>query len=240
LELLDLIRSLASKLTEEGLAKAIDHTMLRPGATYEDLERACREAAERGFAACYVSPWFVRRASELLEGSGVKVGSVVSFPHGNSPIDVKVREASLLIEMGADEVDMVANLGAIRGHAWEYLREEVSRVAEVVHDAGCVLKVIIETGLLSDEEKAKAAEVVAEAGGDYVKTCTGFVGRGVTVHDVLVLRRALRGGAKIKASGGIRHAADALLLIAAGADRIGTSAGIAIHDEFKRLSELLA
>jgi len=237
MELDSLVLRLIDKLSLRDFAKRIDHTLLSPQSSVSDIERVCREAIKYNFAACYISPWYVKRAKEMLKGSEVKVGSVVSFPHGNSPIDVKVYEAKWLVENGAEEVDMVINLNALKSHMWDYLREEVSSVAEVVHERGCTLKVIVETGILSDEEKVKVAQIVAESRGDYVKTSTGFIGRGATLHDVRLLKRAVLGRIKVKASGGIRHAIDTIMLIVAGADRIGTSAGVTIFNEFKKLKE---
>lgn len=232
-----LVLKLVNELSLEAFAKKIDHTLLSPQSSVNDIEKACREAIKYHFAACYISPWYVKRAREILEGSGVKVGSVISFPHGNSPIEVKVYETKWLIENGAEEVDMVINLNALKSHMWNYLKEEINSVAKVVHEHNCILKVIVETGILNYEEKVKVAQVVAESGGDYIKTSTGFIGRGATLHDVHLFKKITSGKIKIKASGGIRHAIDAIMLIAAGANRIGTSAGVTIFNEFKRLKE---
>lgn len=223
------------RLAREELAKKIDHTLLRPGATFDDLKRACLDSARYGFAACCISPWFVKYARELLEGSGVRVATVISFPHGNVPVEAKVEEARLALEGGAEELDMVMNVGAFKSGLYEIVADEVSRVVELAEERGALVKVIIETAYLSDEEKERAAELVVGAGAHFVKTCTGFAGSRATVHDVLLLKRVLRGRARIKASGGIRHAEDALLLIAAGADRIGTSAGVEIIEELEKL-----
>lgn len=234
-----LVSRLVNKLSLKAFAKKIDHTILNPQSSTSDIERVCQEAIKYNFAACYISPWYVKEASKILEGSEVKVGSVVSFPHGNSPTKIKVYEAKWLVENGAEEVDMVINLNALKSHMWNYLREEISSVAEVVHEYGCILKVIVETGILSNEEKVKITQIIADFGGDYVKTSTGFIGRGATLHDVHLLKRAASGKIKVKASGGIRHAIDAIMLIAAGADRIGTSAGVTILNEFKELKEMI-
>jgi len=223
------------KTSLDEFARKIDHTLLNPQSNVNDIEKVCREALEHHFAACYISPWYVKRAKEILKGSKVKLGSVVSFPHGNSPVDIKVYEAKWLVENGAEEVDMVVNLNALKSHMWNYIAEEISRVAKVVHDYNCILKVIVETGILNNEEKIKIAQIVVKAGGDYVKTSTGFVGRGATLHDVYLLKKAVSGRIKVKASGGIRHAIDAIMLIIAGADRIGTSTGVTIFNEFKKL-----
>jgi len=237
MEFESLILETIKALSLDDFAKRIDHTLLNPQSKVHDIERVCKEALEIGFAACYISPWYVKEARKILKDSEVKVGSVVSFPHGNSPIDVKVHEAKWLIENGAEEVDMVVNLNALKSHMWDYLANEISKVAKVVHEYDCILKVIVETGILSDDEKVKIAQIVAKSGGDYVKTSTGFIGRGATLHDVHLLKKAVSGRIKVKASGGIRHAIDAIMLIIAGADRIGTSAGVTIFNEFKRLKE---
>ncbi len=229
------IEELVRSLTREEFAKKIDHTLLRPDATFEDLKRACLDSAKYGFAACCISPWFVKYAREILEGTGVKVATVIAFPHGTAPMDAKVEEARIALESGAEELDMVMNVSAFKSGLYELVADEVNRVVCLAEERGALVKVIIETAYLSDEEKARAAELVAEAGAHFVKTCTGFAGAGATVHDVLLLRKVLRGRARIKASGGIRHAEDALILIAAGADRIGTSRGVRIAEEFERL-----
>ncbi len=215
----------------ENVISRIDNTLLRQDVGVKELKRFCKTAMEYGFAACYVPPWFVEEAATLLAGSSVAVGSVVGFPLGFTHPRAKVKEAEALMEAGVDEVDMVMNLSAFKSGLLELVKEEIGSIADIVHGMGGVLKVIIETGFLNDEEKILAAKLVADSGGDYVKTCTGFTRGAATIHDVLLIKEAVGGQCKVKASGGIRHYVDAAVLVAAGADRIGTSSGITIADE---------
>jgi len=231
------IGELIESLSVREFAKRIDHTLLRPNATFEDLKKTCLESAKYGFAACCISPWFVKYAREILEETDVRVATVISFPHGTSPASAKIEEARIALENGAEELDMVMNVSAFKSGLYELVADEVNKVMNLAESKGAIVKVIIETAYLDDGEKARAAELVVEAGAHFVKTCTGFAGDGATIHDVMLLKNVLGGRAKIKASGGIRHAEDALSLIAAGADRIGTSRGVQIIEEFKRLKE---
>lgn len=226
------------KVDVKFLARKIDHTLLKPEATARDVERVCKEAIEYNFAACYIAPSYVRLAYDTLKGTGVKLGSVVAFPHGTLPMELKVKEAEWLVVNNVDEVDMVINLGAVKGKNFDLIEEEVANVANVVHDHGAILKVIIETGLLTDEEKIEVVKRLIKAKADYVKTSTGFLGKGATLYDIYLLKRVSKGKIKIKAAGGIRHPIDALLMIQAGADRIGTSTGVKIIEEFKKLKEM--
>ena len=236
--LLDKVRELLSMDVNE-LARKIDHTLLKPTASFKDIERICNEAIKYNFIACYVSPCYVEYAYKMLKGSEVKLGSVIAFPHGNTSIDCKVNEAKWLVEHNVDEVDMVINLGAVKSGNFKIIEEEVSRVAEVVHEYGAILKVIIESGLLTNEEKIEVVRVLIKAKADFVKTSTGFIGPGANIHDVYFLKRVSNGKLKVKAAGGIRHALDALMLIAVGADRIGTSTGVQIIEEFKFMKKLI-
>lgn len=216
------------------LAHRIDHTLLRPDATQADIDKLCTEAAHYGFASVCVPPCFVRRATGKLAGSGVIVCTVVGFPLGYQLAKVKFFETHQALSDGAKEIDMVMNLAAFHSGQYTEVEEEIGEIAELCHLRGAKLKVIIETALLSDEEIVLACQLCAEAEVDFVKTSTGYANRGATVADIRLMRRHLPGSIRIKASGGIRTRAAALALVAAGADRIGSSNSIALldpHDE---------
>ncbi len=207
----------------------IDHTILKPTTSVTDIIRLCEEAAEHRFAAVCVPPSYVGLAANRLSGTKVNVATVIGFPLGSSTTAVKVAETKDAVENKADEIDMVVNIGAIKSGMWDAVTADIRAVVEAADDAK--VKVIIETSQLTDEEKVRACSCVIEAGADFVKTSTGFIGGGATVEDVALLRRTIEAkgaSCRIKASGGIRTKADALAMIEAGADRIGTSAGIAI------------
>jgi len=233
------IDELVRSLKPSELAKMIDHTLLKPYATVEDLRRACEEAKRYGFAALYVPPWLVEEAAKLLEGSGVNVGTVIGFPLGFTPTKVKVFEAREYARRGAKELDFVVNLMALKSGDLEMFRRDVAEVVAAIKELGCVAKAILETAYLSEEEKVIAARIAVEEGIDFLKTSTGFAPSGATLHDVMLLAKIASGRAGVKASGGIRHAEDALAMIAAGATRIGTSSGARIMEEFLKLRERL-
>ncbi|RLE56617.1 MAG: deoxyribose-phosphate aldolase [Thermoprotei archaeon] len=216
------------------LPKVVDHTLLDPSAPLDVVVKECERVKEYGFRAFCISPHHVPHVVKLLKGSGVRICTVVGFPHGYQITDVKIFEARKYMELGADDIDMVINVQALKSGEWKYIEEEVRAVAEVVHSYGGILKVIIETGYLSDEEKERVAQVLSRAGADFVKTCTGFGPGRATVHDVSLLAQVAHSrGLKVKAAGGIRHLEDALTLVAAGADVLGSSAGVRIVDEWK-------
>jgi len=217
-------------MTREELACLVDHTLLKPEATEADIKKLCREAGQYKFFSVCVNPSYVKLASKLLRGSGVKVCTVVGFPLGANATEVKIFEAQKGLEDGASEVDMVANIGALRGGNFDLAGKDIMGVAEAAKEWGAVVKVILETGLLSDGEIAEACKVCEWAGADFVKTSTGFGPRGASVEDVRLIKRSCR--LKVKASGGIRNLEQFLAMIEAGADRIGTSAGVAIISEF--------
>ena len=211
------------------LSTYIDHTILKPTTSVTDIVRLCEEAAEHKFAAVCVPPCYVGLAANQLAGTGVNVATVIGFPLGSATTAVKVAETKDAVENKADEIDMVINVGAIKSGMWDAVTADIRAVVEASDEAK--VKVIIETSQLTDEEKARATECVIEAGADFVKTSTGFIGGGATAEDVMLLRRTIEqkgSSCRIKASGGIRTKADALAMIEAGADRIGTSAGVAI------------
>lgn len=208
------------------LAKYIDHTLLKPEASVEQIRRLCEEAAAHGFAAVCVNPVFVDLAVQLLRGSGVRVATVVGFPLGATFTEIKAAEAKAAIERHADEIDMVINLGAVKSGIWDAVEDDIRAV--VAAAAGRTVKVILETCLLTDEEKRRACRAALAAGAQFVKTSTGFSSGGATVEDIRLLKDIVGDQALIKASGGIRSREQALAMIAAGAARIGTSAGVAI------------
>ena len=211
------------------IAKYIDHTLLSPTATTAEIEKLCEEAKEHGFFAVCVNPYYVRHAVKLLSSSKVAVATVVGFPLGQNLADIKIAETQRALSEGAEEIDMVINVGALKDGHIDLVRDEIRSIVKVARDH--VVKVIIECDLLSDEEKVAATRAAADAGAAFVKTSTGFVkdGKGATVEDVKLMRDTL-GSAKvaIKASAGIRDYAKAKALIDVGATRLGTSAGVAI------------
>ncbi len=211
-----------------GIASYIDHTILKPEASEADVLKVCAEAAEYSFKSVCVNPVWVKTVKNALRGSGVLTCSVVGFPLGATPTDVKTFEARGAVLDGADEVDMVINIAAARAGDKGALVEDISAVADAVHFSNSILKVIIETSLLTDEQKVMACEAAVEAGADFVKTSTGFNGGGATAEDIALMRRTVGPDLGVKASGGVRSLADAQAMIAAGATRIGASSGIAI------------
>ncbi|MCU1531819.1 MAG: 2-deoxyribose-5-phosphate aldolase [Arthrobacter sp.] len=210
------------------IASYIDHTLLKPEASEDEILRVCAEAVEYRFKSVCVNPIWVKTVQTALKGSGVLTCSVVGFPMGATPSDVKAFEARGAVLDGAEEVDMVINIAAARASDKGALVDDIAAVAEAVHDGGAVLKVIIETALLTDAQKVLACEAAVEAGADFVKTSTGFNGGGATAEDVALMRRTVGPDLGVKASGGVRSLAAAQAMIAAGATRIGASSGIAI------------
>lgn len=210
------------------LAAYIDHTLLAPGATPDDIDRLCEEARQYSFAAVCVNPVWVRRAVQNLRGSTVMVASVVGFPLGANSTEIKVMEARKALRDGAREIDMVLNIGLLKQREYDLVRQDIARVADACREAGAVLKVILETGLLTDDEKVIACRLAQKAKADYVKTSTGFGPGGATVFDVALMRETVGPGMGVKASGGIHSREEASEMIAAGATRIGASAGVSI------------
>lgn len=211
------------------LAKYIDNTLLKPAATAEQIKALCEESREHGFASVCVNPTHVELAAKLLAGSGVKTCTVIGFPLGANTSAVKAFEAEKAVEDGADELDMVINIGALKAGDEQTVKEDIEAVVQA--GQGKLVKVIIETALLTDEEKVRACELAVEAGADFVKTCTGFSGGAANVHDIALMRKTVGPDIGVKASGGVRTKEDALALIEAGATRIGTSSGKAIIAE---------
>lgn len=222
------VSAASAELTPQDLAGYIDHTLLKPEASEADILTLCSEAVQHRFKSVCVNPVWVKTAVKALRGSGVLTCAVAGFPFGATPTDVKVFEARGATLDGADEVDMVINIAAARANDRGALVEDIQAVAEAVHGSSSVLKVIIETSLLTDEQKVLACEAAIEAGADFVKTSTGFNGGGATPEDVALMRAAVGPVIGVKASGGVRTADDARAMIAAGATRIGASSGVAI------------
>jgi len=210
------------------LARYIDHTLLRPDASAADIDKLCAEAKEHRFAAVCINPTWVRRAAEDLRGTDVAVASVIGFPFGAATSEVKAHEARRAIRDGAREIDMVINIGALKSGMLDAVREDIARVSDACREAGAANKVIIETGLLTDPEKVVACRLAQQAKADYVKTSTGYAKGGATVFDVALMRETVGPKMGVKAAGGIRTAEDVQDMIAAGATRIGASAGVKI------------
>ena len=210
------------------LSKYIDHTNLKPVATNSDIEKLCNEAKEYDFASVCINPCKVAQAKELLKNTDVKVCTVIGFPLGANTTEIKVAETKKALSDGCDEFDMVINVGALKDGLYDYVKNEISLIRAEI--PGKVLKVIIETGLLEDNEKVVASSLACEAGADFVKTCTGVSPGKATAEDIKLIKTITDkyDGVKIKASGGIRTSEDAKIMINAGADRIGASAGVQI------------
>ena len=213
---------------DPSVAKFIDHTLLKPDATPDQIAQLCYEARTYGFASVCVNPTHVKLCSDLLKGTDVKVCTVIGFPLGASAPDVKAFETETALRDGATEIDMVINIGALKGRDYTLAAGDIAGVVKLAHAAGALVKVIIETALLTDEEKVTACLLAKEAGADYVKTSTGFSGGGATVADVALMRRVVGPEMGVKASGGVKDYADARSMVEAGATRIGASAGVKI------------
>jgi deoxyribose-phosphate aldolase len=213
---------------DTNLAMMIDHTLLKPDATPEQIAQLCFEARKYHFASVCVNPTWVKLCAQLLEGSSVKVCTVIGFPLGATASEVKAFEARNAIDEGATEIDMVINVGALKARELEFVAQDIRGVVNAAHSRGMIVKVILETVLLTDEEKTIACLISKEAGADFVKTSTGFAGGGATVHDVALMRRVVGPEIGVKASGGVRTYEDAESMIKAGATRIGASAGVKI------------
>ena len=212
------------------MARMIDHTLLKPEATRSQILELCNEAAKYHFATVCVQPSWAALAVHALQGTDIKVDVPIGFPQGAVLTSVKRFEAAEVLKVGASELDMVLNIGALKSGAREYVETDIRAVAERTREAGALLKVILEATLLSDEEKRLACELAVVAGADFVKTSTGLVG-GATAEDVRLMRSVVGQRAGVKASGGIRNAAEVAVMVAAGANRIGTSAGVKIVRE---------
>ena len=209
--------------------KMIDHTVLKADTPLETVKRICDEAMEYGFASVCINPCHVAYCADYLKDSDVNVCTVIGFPLGANTSAVKAFETKDAIANGADEIDMVMNIGALKDNNYDFVRNDVKAVVEAAN--GTLVKVILETCLLTEDEIKKACELCVEAKADYVKTSTGFSTRGATIEDVQIMKAAVQGKAKVKAAGGVRTHEDMVKIVEAGADRIGTSAGCSLVDQ---------
>ncbi|MBU5670041.1 deoxyribose-phosphate aldolase [Peptoniphilus sp. MSJ-1] len=215
--------------------RIIDHTLLKPESTEEQIEKLVQEAKEYDFYSVCVNPTWVEKCSELLKNSNTKVCTVIGFPLGANTKETKVFEAIDAIEKGADEIDMVINIGYIKSGKFTEVEEEIREIAKACHERDALLKVILENCLLTKEEVEKASKISESAGADFIKTSTGFSTSGADVDDVALMRKSVSDKVKVKASGGIRDYKKAKEMIDAGADRLGVSAGVEIVKESKNL-----
>ncbi|MGB9662006.1 MAG: deoxyribose-phosphate aldolase [Moorellaceae bacterium] len=219
------------------LASAIDHTLLRPTATPTDIEKLCKEAIAYRFASVCVNPCFVSLASRILKDTGIKTCTVIGFPLGANETDIKLKEAERALEQGASELDMVINIGMLKSQELNYVGQEIRKMVDIASAGQAIIKVIIETCLLTEEEKIAACKIAADNGAAFVKTSTGFNGPGATVEDVTLMRQVVGPKLGVKASGGIRDLRTAMLMLEAGATRLGTSSAVSIMEEFVRNAE---
>jgi deoxyribose-phosphate aldolase len=217
--------------TAKSVAALIDHTLLKPDATRQEIVRICEEAGEFHFASVCVNPCWVSLVSDAVQGTDVRVCTVIGFPLGADDRSTKLFEASLALSQGANELDVVQNIGALRSHDYQIVETEITELTRLVHAQGALVKVILETCLLSDHEKVTACRVAQQAHADFVKTSTGFSSGGATIADVQLMRRTVSEKMGVKASGGIRTLAQLREMVQAGANRIGASAGVAIIRE---------
>ncbi|MBB6624270.1 deoxyribose-phosphate aldolase [Clostridium gasigenes] len=214
-------------MNKQELAKMIDHTILKPEATEAEIMQLCKEALEYGFASVCINPSMVKKAAIILDGSEVKVCTVIGFPLGATTTEVKVFETKQTIENGATEVDMVINIGKLKENNLEYVKNDIAAVVNAAKGKA-LTKVIIESCLLTDEEKVKVCAIAKEVGADFVKTSTGFSSGGATKEDIRLMRQTVGPDMGVKASGGVRSNEEAMIMIENGATRIGASASIAI------------
>ncbi|PMD72183.1 deoxyribose-phosphate aldolase [Companilactobacillus nuruki] len=210
------------------LSKYIDHTLLKPEATREQVDKVIQEAKEHNFASVMINPYWVKHTHEELVGTDIHTATVIGFPLGANTTDIKVAEAKKAMDDGADEIDMVLNIGELKGNNLEAVEADIKSVVDAGHSENKIVKVIIETALLTDEEKVKAAKLVMDANADFVKTSTGFSTSGAKVEDVKLLKETVGDAIGVKASGGIHSKEEAEAMVEAGATRLGTSASIKI------------
>lgn len=215
-------------ITKAQFARMIDHTLLKNTAIRKDIELLCSEALEFGFASVCVHPFYVGMCSSILHKSKTKVCTVIGFPHGMHRTGVKIAETMQAIHDGAHEIDMVIQVGALIDGDKDIVWNDIRSVADTAHQSGAVVKAIIETSVLTEEQKISACEIVSDAGADFIKTSTGFAGGGATIEDIQLLRTHVSPEIHIKASGGIRTIEQAMAMIEAGATRIGTSSGVSM------------
>lgn len=224
-----------SNLSEQQLAKIIDHTALKPETQHKQIVQLCQEACECGFGAVCVAPTWVDVAKKELRATEIRIASVIGFPHGNTRSQVKAFEAERAIDLGANELDMVINIGALKDSNEKAVTQEIEAVVRVAHSNSSIVKVIIEAALLTIPEKELACRLTKQAGADFVKTSTGFAGdgNGAKVEDIKLMRNCVGNKLGIKAAGGIRDCAAALVMLRAGANRLGCSSSVQILEQFR-------
>ena len=227
-----------TKITAKEIAKMIDHSLLKPEMTRQDVEEGCRLAKEYGCASVCVKPCDVVTAAEILKGSDVLVSTVIGFPHGHHLTEIKLMEADKAIDQGCVELDFVLNIGRFKSGEYDFVEEELRKVCEASHKRGAIVKVILENAYLTDEEKRKACEISERAGADFVKTSTGYAKTGATIHDLKIMRETCSAKVRVKAAGGVRTLDSALAARAVGCARFGATATKPIMEEaFKREKE---
>jgi deoxyribose-phosphate aldolase len=224
---------MAAELTYDRIAKRIDHSLLGPILTEQELEEGCRLAAEYGVASVCIKPFAVYLAFRLLRGTGVEVGTTVGFPHGGHATAVKVFEARQAMDDGATELDMVVNIGQVVGGQWSAVAADVGAVVKAAHERGAIVKVIFENCYLNDEQKVQLCRICGEVGADYVKTSTGYGTGGATHDDLILMRKSSPPQVKLKAAGGVRTLDQAIAVVDLGCDRFGASKTAEILDELK-------
>ncbi len=221
-------------MEKKDLAQMVDHTQLRAYAVKEDFEKLCKEAADYGFKMVAINSYPVELCSRLLKGTGVHVGAAIGFPLGQTTIENKVHETKQAIEDGADEIDYVINIGRLKEKDYDYIEREMTEIVKACREKNILSKVIFENCYLTDEEKIKVSEIAAKVKPDFIKTSTGFGTGGATLEDVKLMKSIVKDGVKVKAAGGIRDLDTFLAMVEAGAERIGTSAGIEIMNEYDK------
>ncbi|MCP1223516.1 deoxyribose-phosphate aldolase [Sebaldella sp. S0638] len=221
-------------MEKKDLAQMVDHTQLRAYAVTEDFEKLCKEAADYGFKMVAINSYPVKLCSELLKGTGVHVGAAIGFPLGQTTIENKVHETKQAIEEGADEIDYVINIGRLKEKDYDYIEREMAEIVKACKEKNVLSKVIFENCYLTDEEKVKVSEIAVKVKPDFIKTSTGFGTGGATLEDVKLMKSIVKDEVKVKAAGGIRDLDTFLAMMEAGAERIGTSAGIEIMNEFDK------
>ena len=221
-------------MEKKDLAQMVDHTQLRAYAVKEDFEKLCKEAADYGFKMVAINSYPVKLCSRLLKGTGVHVGAAIGFPLGQTTIENKVHETKQAIENGADEIDYVINIGKLKEKDYDYIEREMTEIVKACREKNILSKVIFENCYLTDDEKIKVSEIAAKVKPDFIKTSTGFVTGGATLEDVKLMKSVVKDEVKVKAAGGIRDLDTFLAMVEAGAERIGTSAGIEIMNEYDK------
>ena len=221
-------------MEKKDLAQMVDHTQLRAYAVKEDFEKLCKEAADYGFKMVAINSYPVELCSRLLKGTGVHVGAAIGFPLGQTTIENKVHETKQAIEDGADEIDYVINIGRLKEKDYDYIEREMTEIVKACREKNILSKVIFENCYLTDDEKIKVSEIAAKVKPDFIKTSTGFGTGGATLEDVKLMKSIVKDEVKVKAAGGIRDLDTFLAMVEAGAERIGTSAGIEIMNEYDK------